>query len=56
MKNTITSARPLTRAGLMALVVFVPAMALLAELHPRPRLRHVQVPRNVIAFRLVAPA
>jgi len=37
MKNTITSARPLTRAGLMALVVFVPAMALFSGASPTPK-------------------
>jgi len=37
MKNTIASAPPLTRAGLMALVVFVPAMALFSGASPTPR-------------------
>jgi len=37
MKNTIASARPLTRAGLMALIVFVPAMALFSRASSTPK-------------------
>ena len=37
MKNTIASTRPLTRAGLIALVVFVPAMALFSGASPTPK-------------------
>jgi len=56
MKSTITFAGALSRAALIALAVFVPAMALFSGASSTPKAAHAQRPPSVTAFPLAAPS